>query len=178
MFRVVKKLVQVKRALSKWCKESLLSASAEDARIQLDRLQLRLRLDSNDPILVRAEKSARENVENLLRVEESMMKQKSRDRNLYIRDSNTKFFYSLFKANRKKSLIQKITDANGTTSSNPDFISSAFLNHFRNILAPIAFPCYRKTDLAHINVSGKLSMEDQASVATPVTVEAIEKAIK
>lgn len=28
MFRVVKKLVQVKRALSKWCKESLLSASA------------------------------------------------------------------------------------------------------------------------------------------------------
>lgn len=104
MFRVIKKQYQVKRALSKWCKEQpALNQRIEDARAHLDRLQVRLRNESNDPVLFKSEKSARKKLRNLLRVKESMMKQKSRDKTLNLGDSNTKYFYSLLNANRKRS---------------------------------------------------------------------------
>lgn len=94
----------MKRALSKWCKEQpALNQRIEDARAHLNRFQVRLRNESNDPVLFKSEKSARKKLRNLLQVKESMMKQKSRDKTLNLEDSNTKYFYSLFNANRKRS---------------------------------------------------------------------------
>lgn len=91
-----------------------------------------------------------------------MYKQKSRDKSLNLGDSNTKYFYALFKSNMKKSAIHSIIDENGVTVSNPHLIGNAFVNHFRNILAPAIF--HEGEDTLNINVNDKLETDDAAQL--------------
>lgn len=105
-----------------------------------------------------------------------MYKQKSRDKSLNLGDSNTKYFYALFKSNMKKSAIHSIIDENGVMVSNPPLIGNAFVNHFRNILAPAIF--HGGEDTLNINVNDKPETDEAAQLCRPITIEEIELAIK
>lgn len=79
---------------------------------------------------------ARDSLSRLLHLEESMLKRKSRDKNLNLGDGNIKYFYALCKSNMKKSAIFSIKNANGVLVSDQARISETFVNHFQSILAP------------------------------------------
>lgn len=52
------------------------------------------------------ERAAKDNLSNLLVQEESMVKQKSRDRSLNLGDQNSKYFSSIVNANKKRAHIK------------------------------------------------------------------------
>lgn len=113
-----------------------------------------------------------------LALEENMMKQNSRDKALNFGDSNTKYLYSLFKSNRKRSSISVITDEEGTYFNEASQIGNVFSNHFQNLLAPMNFSHHSPLDLSHVNVTGALSGADYDSVFKPIENEEIINAVR
>lgn len=65
-----------------------------------------------------------------------MMKQKAREKHLNLGDSNTKYFYSVFKANKKRNKITSILNDQGLLVTDHAQIEEVFLECFNNILCP------------------------------------------
>lgn len=68
----------------------------------LDRIQTELANQNINPALLEAVSEAREHLKKLLFMEESMLKQKARDKHLNLGDTNSKYFYYLVKSNKKE----------------------------------------------------------------------------
>lgn len=71
-------------------------------RPNLDRIQTELPNQNINPSLLEAVSEAREHPKKLLSMEESMLKQKARDKHLNLGDTNSKYFYYLVKSNKKE----------------------------------------------------------------------------
>lgn len=113
------------------------------------------------------ERAAKDNLSNLLVQEESMVKQKSRDRSLNLGDLNSKYFSSIVNANKKRAHIKSIINVDGTKYSDPSHIENVILGHFQGILAPLLGTVEGRDDLSHIKVTNKLSAVDSQAFCRP-----------
>lgn len=103
MFIVYQKMQSVKHALISWRKSRPWAAfRIADAKLVLEHVQAQIFNHSGDRSLFKREKKARVDYQETLLAEESMMQQKARERNLNLGDKNTRYFYSIFKANQKR----------------------------------------------------------------------------
>lgn len=85
MFRVVTKLKMVKKALILWRNQKPIPTERIDAaRTQLDHVQSQMMNNPNDANLFLLEKKLREKLEKEILIEESMQKQKSREKHLNV----------------------------------------------------------------------------------------------
>lgn len=100
--------------------------------------------------------------------------QKSRDKNLNLGDSNSRYFYSLIKSNRKRMNIHTITDNKRVSYSTPNQIESVIVDHFRGILARKNLLEQQSSCLEHIQISGKLNNDDISQLCKPISIEEIE----
>ncbi|KAJ8635736.1 hypothetical protein MRB53_010003 [Persea americana] len=84
--------------------------------------------DSSHIDIQEQEKMARFELDQLLRAEESMYKQRARDLAVNLGDSNTKYFYRLRRKRQTQAYISQIDDAEGNTYTNPS--GKENLSHF------------------------------------------------
>lgn len=80
------------------------------AREALDESQNALLQDPTNPNLQQVERNVKDKLSSLLSLEESMLKQKSRDKNLKLGDGNYRYFHGLMKCNQNQHFIHKIAD--------------------------------------------------------------------
>ncbi|KAJ8635925.1 hypothetical protein MRB53_010192 [Persea americana] len=73
---------------------------------------------------------ARFELDQLLRAEESMYKQRARELAINLGDSNTKYFYCLMKKRQSQAYISQITDADDTFHTDSSGIATVFVSHF------------------------------------------------
>lgn len=103
------------------------------------------------------------------------MRKKARDE--HISDCNSRYFYSLFNAWKRKASIHSIEDADGTCYNQVDHIENSFVNHFKDTLAPdLAYA--EQVDLSHIKTFGTVTDSEAAEPCKPVHKAEIEAAIK
>ena len=119
---------------------------------------------------------ARFELDQLLRAEESMYKQRARDLAVNLGDSNTKYFYRLRRKRQTQAYISQIDDAEGNTYTNPSGIVTVFVDNFQYILAP-SVPS-QSPNLSHIIPHGYVTEEDALNLMKPVTIFEIEEVIK
>lgn len=136
MYKVVKKLYSVKQTLVQWQRtQPTVSTRIRLAREDLWNIQSKLALHPNHKANIQDEKAARDHLQKQLLIEESLLKQKSRDRDLNLRKMNTKYFYSLVQVRKRRTLITSIKGAEGKVYNQPYQIKEVFINHFKKILA-------------------------------------------
>lgn len=78
--------------------------------------------DTYNGELQSVEKLARHNLDLLLRVEESLIRYKSRDQAVNLGDNNTRYFNGLMKRRFASSYISRIMDSKGTELNDPKLI--------------------------------------------------------
>lgn len=133
----------------------------------------------NDPrqsIIQEQERQARYELDKLLRIEESMHKQRARELAVNLGDSNTKYFYRLVKKRQSQAYISQITDADNNVYTDPSGIAVVFISHFQNILGP-EMQC-QSPDLSQVLPHGIVNEEDTISLMRPVTNPESEDVIK
>lgn len=179
MFAVVKKLRNIKQALVAWQRgKPRVDGRIKDLRDKLDNVQLKLLTDPTNEDVLLLERDSKRCLHDCLLLEESMLKQKSRDRSLSLGDSNTRYFYSLFKINTKKSVINNITNSDGNCFTSPKEIETIFVDHFQSILGPtLNHQQGNSTHLMSDELEG-LNPEDSLHLCRSVTQVEIEVVIK
>lgn len=65
-----------------------------------------------------------------------LVKQKSREKNLDLGDSHSKYFYYMINSSKKRAFISSITDSEGNVQTKPDNNEEASISYFQRILAP------------------------------------------
>ena len=65
-----------------------------------------------------------------------LVKQKSREKNLDLGESHSKYFYYMINSSKKRAFISSITDSEGNVQTKPDNNEEASISYFQRILAP------------------------------------------
>ncbi|XP_047326499.1 uncharacterized protein LOC124930186 [Impatiens glandulifera] len=115
MFQISEKLKMLKNRLQRFDKRkfSNISTRVSEARLILANLQKRMLGDEVSQSLVQEEKEAITKFCVLSSLEESYIKQKSRQNWLSLGDSNTSFFYRKFSARNLRNRVHRIKTSDG-----------------------------------------------------------------
>lgn len=176
MFCLVKKLANVKKALKLWhALKQPISTRLSVARNDFDSIHQSLAKNHSDLVLQREEKKA--HLVNCLLFKESMLKQKSRHKSLALEDCNYKFFYSLFRKNRKRSTIFSVKVSSGIVIVKPEQIQEVFIKHFQSILSPNWGHCH-VIYLSALHVTGIVNSVEAQSLISPLSYKEIKQAIR
>lgn len=136
LFRVVKKLFDIKCALRLWRNNKpQVDMRIQSARDKLELIQSLIRNGYYNDDGLQTEKNARKRLHDLLLVKESMLKQKSRDQSLNRGDSNTRYFHSIFQENQKKCFIHEIKDSRDVVHK--AHMTTTMVDHFQNLFCPL-----------------------------------------
>lgn len=108
MYIVGEKLEAVKTILKKWNREVFgkVDARVENLRKQMFQIQDARRISPGDDHLAKLEKEVTHDYISTLKLEESMLKQKSRVQWLELGDGNNKFFHRSLMVRRNKNQIR------------------------------------------------------------------------
>lgn len=138
MYRVVKKLYFGKQALVQWQRaQPIVFTRIRLARKKLENIQYKLAQQQNCEANIQDEKAARDPLQKQLLIEESLLKQKSRDMDLNLgKHEHQILLLSSPSKEKKKTLINSIEDAERKVYNQPDEIKEDFVDHFKKILAP------------------------------------------
>lgn len=79
-----------------------------------------------------------------------MLKQKAKDKHLNVGDCNSKYFYSMINARKKRSTIQSFEDAYEIPVTDPVQFENVLVSHFKEILAPGSYANLIEVNLRHI----------------------------
>lgn len=120
-------------------------------------MQTKLSNRPADNSLLAMDKKLREKLNKESLIEESIIKQKSRDKHLNLGDSNSRYFYSLFKSNTRKNCINSIVDSEGNELNKKDAIEATMVSHFQSIMAPPNAINIEVQDVKHFNVANKIT---------------------
>lgn len=134
--------------------------------------------DVSDCNLLWLEKELREKLNMETLIEESMLNQKAKEKQLNLGDSNSRYFYSLFKSNTKKQCINSIVNTNGIELFSKAEIEDCIVTHFQSIMSHSNSLPREVQDLSHFNVTGNLSSEEVVWLASQVTDLEIVKEVK
>lgn len=93
-------------------------------------------------------------------------------------DCNSKSFYSLINANRRKSAFFSIEDEEGTVLNKPADVEYATVSHFQGILAPKNISSSRPLELNHVSPSGRLNDLEVNFISRNIDDEENVQAIK
>lgn len=88
-------------------------AQIQSAKQNLENIQVKINSNQNCETLQEDEKEAKITLSRLLQLEESMLKQKAREKSLNLGDSNSRYFYSLVNFRKKRATISSIQDSDG-----------------------------------------------------------------
>lgn len=179
MFIATKKLYNFKKVLILWQRSKpYISARIDFTKSNLDRIQTLIRSSAPSEALIGEEYRARIFLFDCILSEESMLKQKSRDKHLNLGDCNSNYFYSIFKAKKRRASISCITDGEGLSFPDSEHIESVFVEHVLNILAPAKNQSSSSNDLDLINVSHMLDQDEVDTLCSPLKLVEIVDAIK
>ena len=87
--------------------------------------------DPNNVDIQEQERAARYHLDNLLKAEECMYKQCSRDLAVNLGDSSTQYFYRLMWKRQSQSYISQIADMEGNLYTDHPGIAATFVSHFQ-----------------------------------------------
>jgi len=133
-YRVLKKLKAVKQNLKARCQANLLNspkAHISSIRPKLNDIKVKLDLSPMDPNFQLLENGFTN--EHWLLLEDSQLRQKSRDEWLHLGDKNTKFFHARMKARHARNSLSHLGTATDTCSSDMQQIRAAAPKFIRNL---------------------------------------------
>ncbi|KAK1263132.1 hypothetical protein QJS04_geneDACA016228 [Acorus gramineus] len=147
LFRLVKKLSNVKFELKQWNKNVFGQVQHHliHHRQLLERQQSLLHADPLNETLIGAERQARVNYRASLQAEESFLRQKSQQQWLELGDRNSKFFYASIKARSSRNTISCLRALDGSLYTHPDEIKESIVSYYSRLLnrdtgTPMKFP--------------------------------------
>ncbi|KAK1293051.1 hypothetical protein QJS10_CPB17g00611 [Acorus calamus] len=136
MFVLVKKLQHTKTVLKHWNRFVFgpVQQQLQVCRSSLEAAQYNLSMDPLNLGLISIETQAKSKYLDLVRVEESFMRQKSRQLWLSEGDRNTNFFYSMVKSRIARNSIRSVQLLDGSISSDPLTIKKHAVDYFEALL--------------------------------------------
>ncbi|XP_019264876.1 PREDICTED: uncharacterized protein LOC109242481 [Nicotiana attenuata] len=128
------KLKAVARGLSKWSKDSIgdVFTSVKQSELEMCRLEQQYETHNTDANRQNLYKAQAEYT-RLLKMQESILKQKSRIKWAEEGDSNSKYFHSMIKEKKRRAHIHRIKDNHGTWIEGNEAIANAVIDHFSNL---------------------------------------------
>ncbi|GJR30025.1 retrovirus-related pol polyprotein from transposon TNT 1-94 [Tanacetum coccineum] len=134
MFRVVKKLKNLKKPLRKLLfAQGNLNEYVKSLRLELDRVQKDLDADPTNVILREEEAAYVQAFNNALLMQERLLMQKAKIEWLKVGDSNSAYFHKSVKSRISRSRINFITNVDGTIFTD-DQVASAFVSHYEEFV--------------------------------------------
>ncbi|XP_077226483.1 uncharacterized protein LOC143888944 [Tasmannia lanceolata] len=136
LFRLSKKLQNVKHAIKEWNKNVFrrVDIKAPLLKQNLDNIQSQLAGDPANLALRQEELTAREEYRSIANQEEQLYHQKSRIDWLNLGDSNTAFFHAAMAMRRNQNSIHGIQLPNGEISTDQSVVEETIVNHFKDLL--------------------------------------------
>ncbi|KAK1312400.1 hypothetical protein QJS10_CPA07g00449 [Acorus calamus] len=133
MFILVKKLQHTKAILKQWnrCVFGYVQQQLQTGRATLEATQNALLINPLNPSLISSKAQAKLAFLDLLRVEESFLRQKSRQLWLSDCDKNSLFFHSMVKYRIARNSIRTVQLQDGSFSLNPSTIKSHTVDFFK-----------------------------------------------
>jgi hypothetical protein len=128
LFKVCTKIKETKKNLKKWNKEhfGIFQSRIKEAWNQLERIQ---NLDSS-PEHLQMEANISVEIQELLKMEETLWKQKSKEQWLTSSDLNTRFFYLSTVIRRRRNYIEFMKDEHGSWFTKREDIGQCFCRNF------------------------------------------------
>ena len=136
MYRVCKKLKNLKPALKDMNKEKYSDISCRVGAVRQELQEVQMEVDRNprNRMLQSREKELCKLYTDLVKAEESLARQKARIQWLELGDKNSSFFFKCINNNRNRGRIHNIVLPNGEKSDSMEDTCEAFVNHFKNVL--------------------------------------------
>lgn len=178
LFILVRKLSNVKMVLKSLQKTKIpINSRAQVGRQRLDALQTQIAAGSTIVLLIE-ERTARA-TKHCLDLEETILKQKSKDRHINMGEGNLRYFYSVLNSKRKRTFISKVVDNDGSCCIDREHIENVFTEHFRKILAPPTIADHAMgIDLSQAKVHGRMGSQDISVLGRNIQLNEIMDAIK
>ena len=176
MFRVCRKLRNLKHILKNLNKENIgeVASRVLNAKNELESIQLELDKNPNDVNLQNSERVQYLLYNDLLKVEESEMRQKTRVQWLEVGDKNSSFFFKCINNNRNRGRIHNILLPNGERTPNLEVTCEAFVDHFKGILGKPHETMYNGKRRIEELVRCKINDEQFARLGARLTEEEIK----
>ncbi|KAK1304558.1 hypothetical protein QJS10_CPB11g00529 [Acorus calamus] len=136
MFVLVMKLKHLKGVLKQWNKDTFgtVQSSLQHSRSCLEQAQVASLQAPLDSSLSEIESIARDSYLHTLRIEESLLRQKSRQTWLREGDKNSKFFYSSIKSRIAQNCIRNVTLEDGSIVCEPNQVKQYAIHYFESLL--------------------------------------------
>ncbi|XP_019258094.1 PREDICTED: uncharacterized protein LOC109236376 [Nicotiana attenuata] len=175
---VWEKLKRVKIAMKKLNAEeyNVVGGRIAKCREQLCILQEQMRKPGQPSTMTLAEKETKLQLEKWLRVEESILKQKSRIQWLKLGDGNNAYFYASMKNRNSQNKIQKLTRSNGTVTQTKQEMEDEVMSFYKQLLGTAAekIPTINTTVMREGPMVNK---QQQRQLIASVTKEEIHRAL-
>ncbi|XP_077232395.1 uncharacterized protein LOC143869663 [Tasmannia lanceolata] len=174
MFRLVQKLKEVRRLIKVWNQNIFgrIDVKAPIIKNNLDKTQSELAADPCNVILMNKEADLRRDFIRISSLEESLVRQKSRQSWLKLGDSNSKFFYTAMKSRVNSNQIFASKASDGSLVKDSREVADMFVNHFKAILNDDM-----SASIEPPNPIRTLNVEDANSLTREVTDDEIKDAV-
>lgn len=179
MYQVWQKLKFVKKEVKELHKNSFSEAHThlEEARKELLAVQELMVENGADELLQRQEKQCIKTLKHWYKVEESILKQKSRVDWLQLGDQNTRFFFSAMKQRHARNTMVTMMNEAGDFLTEPDQIQHEVLSFYKNLLGSKT-QGLQEINQSYIRQGPLLSSVSQQGLVKPVTPADIDAALK
>ncbi|XP_074266652.1 uncharacterized protein LOC141589931 [Silene latifolia] len=178
MYKLVHKLKNLKGPLKSLNRNDFddIENNAARARMYLESIQEKLRIDPNNPELIHMEIEAVSSVRFLEDACYTFLVQKSKVTWVDKGDSNNRYFHSVIKTRQVRSKIMKIEDAKGVLCEDITQIQNAFIEFYTDLLGTSS----SVTKVSqHVVQLGNLCTEDHhAILLAPITNDEIKQGAK
>ncbi|KAK1281785.1 hypothetical protein QJS10_CPB22g00804 [Acorus calamus] len=174
MFVLVMKLKHLKGVLKQWNKDTfgMVQSSLQHSRSCLEQAQVASLQAPLDSSLSEIESIARDSYLHTLRIEESLLRQKSRQTWLREGDKNSKFFYSSIKSRIAQNCIRNVTLEDGSIVCEPNQVKQYAIHYFESLLNR-----QHHSVIPDLAPSVTLREDDRHQLNKPVSAEEVRLAL-
>ncbi|XP_074277992.1 uncharacterized protein LOC141601597 [Silene latifolia] len=177
MYNLVHKFKYLKGPLKNLNKNDFhdVENNAARARMYLESIQEKLRLEPQNPKLIQMEIEAASSVRFLEDACYDFLVQKSKVTWVDKGDSNTRYFHSVIKTRQVRSKVMKIKDSTGVLCEDNDQIHAAFTEFYTDLLgttSPVT-----KVSQTVVQMGKLCTAEHHATLLSPVTNDEIQQVL-